>query len=81
MSWKADPTTQELAGCPPLSAFFRVLPPMKLRITDSLVSQVDRLAKPGPVYIKRQVHTSKMDPVVDEVELSALRALRASALS
>ena len=23
----------------------------------------------GPVYIKRQVHTSKMDPFVDEVEL------------
>lgn len=27
------------------------------------------LATPGPVYIKRQVRTSKMDPLVDEVEL------------
>ena len=27
------------------------------------------LASPGPVYIKRQVRTSKMDPLVDEVEL------------
>ena len=27
------------------------------------------LATPGPVYIKRQVCTSKMDPLVDEVEL------------
>ena len=27
------------------------------------------LATPGPVYIKCQVHTSKMDPLVDEVEL------------
>ena len=26
-------------------------------------------ASPGPVYIKRQVRTSKMDPLVDEVEL------------
>ena len=27
------------------------------------------LATPGPVYIKRQVRTSKMDPLMDEVEL------------
>ena len=27
------------------------------------------LATPGPVYIKRQLRTSKMDPLVDEVEL------------
>ena len=27
------------------------------------------LATPGPVYIKRQVRTSKMDPLVDEVKL------------
>ena len=27
------------------------------------------LASPGPVYIKRQVRTSKMDPLVHEVEL------------
>lgn len=27
------------------------------------------LATPGPVYFKRQVRTSKMDPLVDEVEL------------
>ena len=27
------------------------------------------LATPGPLYMKRQVHTSKMDPRVEEVEL------------
>ena len=44
-------------------------------MSDSLVFHGDRpliptwLATPGPVYIKRQVRTSKMDPLVDEVEL------------
>ena len=61
-----------------LSVLFCVLPPMKLHMSDSLVSYDDRpagasiptcLATPRLVYIKRQVRTSKMDPLVDKVEL------------
>ena len=61
-----------------LSVLFCVLPPTKLHMSDSLVSYDDRpagasiptcLATPRLVYIKRQVRTSKMDPLVDKVEL------------
>ena len=49
--------------------------PMKPQLSDSSVSYSAGtsipiwLATPGPVYIKRQVRTSKMGPLVNEVEL------------
>ena len=61
--------------CYTLFILFCVLPPMKPQLSDSLVSYSAGtsipiwLATPGPVYIKRQVRTSKMGPLVNEVEL------------
>ena len=61
--------------CYTLSVLHCVLLPIKLHLSNSLVFHGDRpfipswLATPGPVYIKRQVRTSKTDPLVDGLEL------------
>ena len=77
-----EPTTQERARCPPdvLHSVRSLLctatneTPYERLFGFSCRSPAGAsiptwLATPGPVYIKRQVRTSKMDPLVDEMKL------------